>query len=109
MGWAKGADNEDQKIREELDEQVAEIAVEREMELETEKDARQEDEMKTVEEAIARVSPSFTPTTQHSDRDRSTRVPVVRRIVLRNPGHGQIVCMKTYQDLGLLCILRDVG
>lgn len=106
MGWAKGADSEEQRLQQELDEQVAEIAVEREMELETEKDVRQEEEKKTIEEAMARASPAAMPTAQDH---RTHPASAVRRIILERPGHGRIVSMKVFRRLGLLCVLRDVG
>lgn len=106
MGWAKGAGEEKHHAKKELEEQVAEIAVEREMELETEKDTRQEEEMKTVEEAITRASPTHTPADQPI---RSTRTDAIRRIILGKPGLGKVVSMEVYEELGLLCVLRDIG
>lgn len=107
MGWAKGEDSNDAKAQKELDEQVAEIAVEREMQIETEKEARQEDEMKTIEEAIARASPNHESQTGQTPEQSLDRP--IRRIILRQPGHGSIVDMQVHEDLGLLSVLRDVG
>lgn len=108
MGWATGADSGDEKSKKELDEQVAEIAVDREMELETERDARQEEEMKTVEDAIARASPTKSPASGLTP-DGSHCAEVVRRIILKDPGRGKIVSMEAFEELGRLCVLRDIG
>jgi hypothetical protein len=106
MGWAKGSDTEDGRSKKELSEQVAEIAVEREMQKETEEDAKQEEDKKLIEAAMARSSPS-------QPQKDSTALPrhetPVRRIVLRQPGRGTIVCLKAFEDLDLLCVLRDTG
>ena len=107
MGWATGGDSGDEKSSKELDQQVAEIAVDREMELETERDAGQEEEMKKVEEAIARASPTRSPA--YGPSPHSTSAEVIRRIVLKDPGRGKIVSMQAFEELGLLCVLRDIG
>lgn len=107
MGWATGADSGDERTKKELDQHVAEIAVDREMEQETERDARQEEEMKTIEDAIARASPTKSPAS--GPTVEPTRADAVRRIILKDPGRGKIVSMEAYEELGLLCVLRDIG
>lgn len=107
MGWATGADSDDERTKEKLEEQVAEIAVERKMDSETERDARQEEEMKTIEDAIARASPTKSPASGLAVEPICA--DVVRRIILKIPGRGNIVSMEAYEELGLLCVLRDIG
>jgi alkylation response protein AidB-like acyl-CoA dehydrogenase len=106
MGWAKSSETDEEKNKKELAEQVAEIAVEREMQKETEDEARQEEDRKLIEAAMAKsvASPALT---EASGVGRQ-RIPV-RRIVLRDPGRGKVVATKVFGELGLLCVLRDEG
>jgi hypothetical protein len=106
MEWAKGSEDGEEKTRRDLSDQVAEIAVEREMQKETEEDAKQEEERKIIEVAMANSSPS----PSHGDHMASGKPDrPVRRIVLRQPGRGKIVCLKVFEEQSLLCILRDNG
>lgn len=106
MGWAKSSETTEEKNKKDLADQVAEIAVEREMQKESEEEAKQEEERKLIDAAIAKsaASPALT--------EASGSVPQgisVRRIILRNPGRGKVVAMKIFGELGLLCVLRDEG
>lgn len=106
MDWAKGSDSSLEKTKRDLSDQVAEIAVEREMQKETAEDAKQEEERKIIEAAMERASPSVAHggSGLPAKRDRP-----VRRIILREPGKGSIICMKVFEDMDLLCVLRDTG
>jgi hypothetical protein len=106
MDWAKGSDSSLEKTRKELSDQVAEIAVEREMQKETAEDAKQEEERKIIEAAMERSSPNVAleKSTAHAKHTKP-----VRRIILRDPGRGSIVSMKVFEELDLLCVLRDTG
>lgn len=106
MEWAKGSEDESSKARRELSDQVAEIAVEREMQKEEEEDAKQEEERKVIDAAMAKSSPGQPPSGHTA---ASKRGITVRRIILREPGRGRIVCLKVFEDQSLLCILRDNG
>jgi alkylation response protein AidB-like acyl-CoA dehydrogenase len=106
MEWAKGSDSGDERYKKELADQVAEIAVEREMQKETEEEVKQEEDRKLIEAAMAKsaASPALTEAST-----LGARATAVRRIVLRSPGRGRIVALKVVSELGLLCILRDEG
>jgi hypothetical protein len=106
MEWAKGSEDEQAKSRRELSDQVAEIAVEREMQKETEEDAKDEEERKMIAAALAKSSPS---PSQGGQSAPVKREGPIRRIVLREPGRGAIVCLKVFQEQSLLCVLRDNG
>jgi hypothetical protein len=106
MEWAKGSEDGDTKNRRELSDQVAEIAVEREMQKETEEDAKQEEERKVIGAAMAKSSPSQSRGSHTSPIERG--MPV-RRIILREPGRGRIVSLKVFEEPNLLCVLRDNG
>jgi hypothetical protein len=106
MEWAKGSDDGDAKNRRELSDQVAEIAVEREMQKETAEDAKQEEERKVIDAAMAKSSPSQSRGSYAPPIERG--MPV-RRIILREPGRGRIVSLKVFEGPALLCVLRDNG
>jgi len=106
MEWAKGTEDDNSKARRELNDQVAEIAVEREMQKEAEEEAKQEEEKRMIDAAMAHSSPS----PSHGGHIATdTRNRPVRRLVLREPARGKIVCLKVFGEQGLLCILRDNG
>jgi len=86
MEWAKGSEDGDTKNRRELSDQVAEIAVEREMQKETAEDAKQEEERKVIDAAMAKCSPSQSRGSHTPPIERETPV---RRIILREPGRGE--------------------
>jgi len=106
MEWAKGSEDEDSRTRRELSDQVAEIAVEREMQKETAEDAKQEEERKVIEAAMAKSSPGQSQVGHTAPVERE--IPV-RRIILRDPGRGRIVSLKLFEEPSLLCVLRDNG
>lgn len=106
MEWAKGSEDGDIKNRRELSDRVAEIAVEREMQKETEEDAKQEEERKIIEAAMAKSSPVQSQGSHIAPVERGTPV---RRIILREPGRGKIVSLKVFEVVSLLCVLRDNG
>jgi len=106
MEWAKGSEDGDTKNRRELSDQVAEIAVEREMQKETAEDAKQEEERKVIDAAMAKCSPSQSRGSHTPPIERETPV---RRIILREPGRGRIVSFKVFEKPSLLFILRDNG
>jgi hypothetical protein len=108
MEWATGAEKDEEKHKRELSEQVAEIAVEREMQKEAAEETRQEEEKKIIDSAVARSSPRK-KTQGEQDQAMAQRELPVRRIVLRSPGKGSIVCLKVMEEPGMLCILRDTG
>jgi hypothetical protein len=106
MGWAKGSDDGDTKNRRELSDQVAEIAVEREMQKETAEEAKQEEERKVIDAAMAKSSPSQSRDSHTAPVERETPA---RRIILREPGRGRIVSLEVFEKPSLLCVLRDNG
>jgi hypothetical protein len=85
MEWAKGSDDGDTRNRRELSDQVAEIAVEREMQKETEEDAKQEEERKVIDAAMAKSSPSQS---RGSHTPPIERGMPVRRIICASPDEG---------------------
>jgi hypothetical protein len=106
MEWAKGSEDGDIKTKRELSDQVAEIAVEREMQKETAEDAKQEEERKIIDAAMANSSPGQSQSGHAAPVERERPV---RRIILREPGRGRIASLRVFEEPSLLCVLRDNG
>ncbi|EIW71713.1 hypothetical protein TREMEDRAFT_27484 [Tremella mesenterica DSM 1558] len=94
------------KVDEISDDRLSEAAVDLEMQKERIEGERERDGMKVVEEA--QKSPLLRQTS-HLDQSIDEKKRPVRRIVLSQPGRGKIIALKVFEELGLLCVLRDEG
>ncbi|WVR08230.1 hypothetical protein IAU60_005277 [Kwoniella sp. DSM 27419] len=107
--FGRGSVSNDDDREKELREQMSEIQVDREMEQERKEDQREKEDLRMVEAAIER---SPTPMLDYDTRRSSAAEPPtanVKRLLLRSMGQGKIVQMKVFEDVRVLCILRDEG
>lgn len=106
-GWLRGDD--DTKEREkEIAEKMEEVEVEREMMKEVEEEKRELEEQAAVEKCEVSTPKGTVDGSEKCGQDKESGV-MIRRIVLDQPGRGNIVQLKVFQELGLLVVLRDIG
>ena len=86
---------------EDLQERIQEIEVEREMEREVLEENKEAEDLRLVQEA--RGPPRL------REEVGGLREEVTVRVVLRQPGCGKVVSLRTFEEVGLLCVLRDTG
>ena len=88
------------------------VWVEMEMEREVREEEKEREEARVVAEAANRtptsagVSPA--PGSEREGYFDEGRAGAVR-VVLPQAGSGKVVCMHVCEELGMLCVLRDVG
>jgi hypothetical protein len=80
--------------------------VEREMEREVREEKREEEDLRVVELAGRSVSPR--PGKEMSPKKASDQAKIFR-VILSEPRRGRIVVLKVFYELGIVCVLRDVG
>lgn len=111
--WQKGSQSDAEEKGREIDEIMQEINVDREMENERRESEKESEDLKVVEAAIER-SPSSgqgynLPGSHAKSHGCEWGNKKVWRIVLRRVDRGKIVSLTAYEELGILCVLRDEG
>ena len=107
--WTQGDDEEKEKERKELADQIAEIEVEREMQKGIVDAEKGEQDMKAVEDASKSPIPSSPLLHRPSGGKGKGRREAVKKIVLPDPVRGKVVCLKVLDDIDALGVLRDEG
>lgn len=111
--WQKGSQSDAEEKGREIDEIMQEINVDREMENERRESEKESEDLKVVEAAIER-SPSSgqgynLPGSHAKSHGCEWGNKKVWRIVLRRVDRGKIVSLTAFEELGILCVLRDEG